>query len=919
MRFHPVLRATPALVGAGLLSLPLTARGEADVFGTGDGHLGALSVSAKGAVINVYAPVAENVRAGATDVKIGAAVPAGGTFQAGDLVLLWQAAGLAPAPTSGNQSALDLPASQVGRWELARVQQVESSGAVLRLTQPVVAPGGFAASVTQVVKVPEHTTVSIGSGASVRALPWDGSRGGIVAFLAQGSVALVPSGSITADGAGFRGGLLQNGGSVVLGCKLLDGGAGVGYAAKGEGIASSAYSASLPVLQGGRGNVANGGGGGDCRKAGGAGGGNGGTGGKGGYSWPGESDLGGTRDVGGLGGAPLHYSLISRLSLGGGGGAGHEDFWLGTEGANGGGAIFVRAGSLEGSGRISANGASAAAAQQMLAASDGAGGGGAGGSIVLRFEGDASCTGVSAAGGKGGDGGGDCGPSQTDCQSDGPGGGGAGGRILFQARSKSCATNVKAGLAGLQASSLWPGGAHRGAGPEDENEPTAIGLVEEPPGRYCSSSADCSGIQPVCDTASFCRACTPSDCSGATRACEQTPGAHQGECVECTAANGSACSGAKPLCDSGTNTCVGCRSNADCSGRTPICDASTRLCRACTAASDGADCKPGSGVCVTDPKDSFLGQCVQCVSSADCGTQSCNIPTHTCVNCGSSAQCGNPRPVCDVGGECRPCSDDRQCSLRPGAPLCGQVDPIRGRCVQCTPTNLTFCGRSTPSCDPSTGACVGCTKHADCRDPRAPVCDPSTMACAPCAADRGAKAALACPSAVNPGCQTSGNLAGECTECSPTQTSLCTSDRPACLASLGICGCIADADCGASGLGRSCHAGVCVNGADAGTGAGADGGLDSNADGGADAGADGDGDVGADGGADAGADGGPDAEADGGLESPDGGPARGAISAEGGGISCSTAGPSWTPAAPALTVLLGLVRRRRSSTYSARA
>ncbi len=880
MTSHSFLRAGSVFLGLGLLSLPRAAHGEADVFGTGDGHLGALSVGAKDSVINVYAPVAEAVAGGATAVKIGSSAPAGGAFQAGDLVLLWQAAGL-PAPVSGNPTAVDLSTSQVGRWELARVLQIETSGGtVLRLTQPLVTTGGFPASTSQVVKVPEYTTVTLADDANVRALPWNGASGGIVAFLAQGAVTLAATAAVTADGAGFRGGVLQNAAAAFYGCVGYDGIAQFGYAAKGEGVATVDYDAATPVLHGGRGNAANGGGGGDCYNAGGGGGGNGGRGGQGGYTWPGNADFGGSRDVGGLGGAALSYSLASRLSLGGGGGAGEEDSSLGTGGASGGGAILVRAGSLQGAGHVTARGADAKPAATLVIGSDGAGGGGAGGSIVLQFESSASCAEVSAAGGKGGDGNSDCGLGPIGlsvCQSDGPGGGGAGGHILFQARSKACATNVKAGLAGSQASSTWPGGAHRGALPADESDPTAVGVVEEPGDDYCSSNAACSPPRPLCGSASSCRSCTPSDCSGAAPACDQTTGAQQGACVPCTDANTSACTGAKPYCDTATDTCVGCRNSADCSGATPFCDATTRLCRTCTAANDNADCKPSGGVCVTDSNDAKKGQCVQCLSGADCATLSCDLVTHACASCSAGAPCVNPKPVCNSNAVCEPCSTDGQCALRQSGSFCALAAPLTGQCVQCTPTDLSNCNGSAPLCNPTTGTCVACLKDAACGDPHKPLCDLDSMACAPCAADHGAGAHLACPSAAMPACQTSGVLAGTCTECSSSQMSLCTSDRPLCLAASGTCGCAADADCGAPGSGRSCNAGVCVGGLDAGLDAGGH------------------------------SDGGPDAGGN-----SDGGSTE-AILARGGGFSCGAAGSSWSSAGLALAALFGLARRRKAS------
>ena len=299
------------------------------VIGLGDGRDGPLDVTAADTIVNSYAAITGDVPAGATAIPVGAVAPAGTTFRGGDLVLVWQTAGvIVPAPPN-DSTKLDLAATPIGRWELARISGVTPTAVSLDVptTLPFTAPGA------QLVRVREYTDVQVRAGAKVTAVAWDGARGGVVAFLATGTVTNL--GEITAGGLGFRAGLART--VTVDGCTAADGVPANGFARKGEGVAGSGG--------GGLGNHANGGGGGDCHNGGGAGGGNGGVGGHGGRTY----DTG--RDVGGRGGSPLSLSLVTRLTLGGGGGAGEGDDSDIPSGYAGGGAVFVRAQALAGGGK----------------------------------------------------------------------------------------------------------------------------------------------------------------------------------------------------------------------------------------------------------------------------------------------------------------------------------------------------------------------------------------------------------------------------------------------------------------------------------------------------------------------------------------------------------------------------------------
>lgn len=470
------------------------ARAAADTFGVGDAHGGNLTVAGAGTQVNSYAALATSAAANATVLTIGSVN--GAAFAANDLVLIWRATGLTPAPVSGDQTAVDLSSSSVGAWELGRVA---STGAgTLTLTAGLLS--AFASGVTQIVRVPEFDTLTIGAAGSIIAPAWDGAVGGIVAFFAN---SVTNNGGVLADGIGFRGGIAVNNAGA-LGCTANDGLPATGHALKGEGLVPSAYA----LTSGGRGNVANGAGGGDCLNSGGGGGGNGSVGGKGGRSY---SNYGASlplddngRDVGGLGGAALTYSLLSRLTLGGGGGAGDENSNSGSGGGAGGGVVFVRAGTLVGGGTMAARGQTPAQASV-----DGAGGGGAGGSIVVRLYGTGTCAQLLATGGNGAS------NAVNTYGPHGPGGAGGGGRILLQSTGGNCSgnTNASSGLAGTQDSTFTsPFGPAHGATPPT----TAIaGIVEPPPpGGFCATNAQCTGATPFCAVNGSCRACVPSDCAG---------------------------------------------------------------------------------------------------------------------------------------------------------------------------------------------------------------------------------------------------------------------------------------------------------------------------------------------------------------------------------------------------------------------
>jgi hypothetical protein len=416
---------------------------EPDVFGLGNGQHGALRVQRTDTTINTATALTATASTGATTLAVADVTG----FAAGELVLVLQMFADSPRPEAGTAGPIELNPTGAGRWEFARLSSVNPGS--LGLTAPLV--GTFTGPGSQVVRVPEYTSVHVQPASALRAPPWNGSSGGVLVFLAMDAV--LNQGTLSADEAGFQGGAFKGINARPTGCTQLDQSEATGGARKGQGLFSTA--AGAPTH--GYGALGNAAGGGNCDDGGGGGGGHGGAGGQGGFTV--ASD--GSRDVGGRGGLALTYAPLSRLMLGGGGGAGAgsaagQGTGSGTSGGAGGGIIYIRARDFQGSqGRVVANGQSASAS-----ANDGAGGGGAGGLISLRMEDRIDCAALEAKGGNGGD--------NTDAQAHGPGGGGGGGVVFLQGKTISCTGSVLPGLAGHVTGA---GGGNHGATPSAATQP----------------------------------------------------------------------------------------------------------------------------------------------------------------------------------------------------------------------------------------------------------------------------------------------------------------------------------------------------------------------------------------------------------------------------------------------------------------
>lgn len=421
----------------------INAAGAATAFAVGDLLL---IMQMQGATINTTDTAQYGDGQGAAFTRQDATVP---TLPAPSPTVVYNSATNATDGYAGGASA-----ATAGRYEFAVVTRVVSgtqlnvrgTGAGGALLNTYTQTTGTNRSSYQVIRVPQLSSATITG--DLTAPAWDGNSGGVVALDVAGQLTL--NAGINVSQRGFRGGGVRNIGAVTApqfgGWRAL-------YSTnlggiKGEGIAGTpartydSFNNVLSALAGtdgytngdvGRGAPGNAGGGGNQHNAGGGGGGNGGAGGKGGGSWNANANGQSGWETGGNGGFPMATLFgAERLFLGGGGGAGDVGGNGSTDpqgsGANGGGIILVRAGSITGAGTFQANGGNA----PNTNSTDSSGGGGAGGSILVTVQsgGVAGIT-FQASGGTGGSNFTGAGNPEQD----GPGGGGGGGVVYTPAGS----------------------------------------------------------------------------------------------------------------------------------------------------------------------------------------------------------------------------------------------------------------------------------------------------------------------------------------------------------------------------------------------------------------------------------------------------------------------------------------------------
>lgn len=359
-----------------------------------------------------------------------------GTFTMGQRVIVMQMQDDVIGSNTANNSNFGNLSSilNTGRYEVATIgviARVAGIVNVITLSSPLSNSYNLGSnSSVQIISFPtlggggDYTTTS-----NITALPWDGNVGGVVAFHVGGRLHLQHN--ISADGAGFRGGVADASSANYGTCNATNyfNAVDAWFGNKGEGI----YKSTNSNFAAGKGKMINAGGGANTINSGGGGGANFSGGGTGSIGWS------CTNATGGIGGQGLN-GLISgnRIFLGGGGGSGEGNDNANNKGGNGGGIVIISTSQIRttGSGTaltISANGSAA-----NNVANDGAGGGGAGGSVALEVGSwsvssmkAVNITSNGAAGGNVGDYG-----------RHGGGGGGGQGAVLFSGSMPAPGSNV---------------------------------------------------------------------------------------------------------------------------------------------------------------------------------------------------------------------------------------------------------------------------------------------------------------------------------------------------------------------------------------------------------------------------------------------------------------------------------------------
>ncbi|MCG2615404.1 gliding motility-associated C-terminal domain-containing protein [Terrimonas sp. NA20] len=363
-----------------------------------------IPVPADSLIVNTYTPVL-----GFGDCNNSLRVKDATGFKAGDTVLTIQMKGVQIVTANTAQFGFFTTIGNSGRFEYNIVHSV--NGEMVRLMYKPATTFTIPAGRVQLVRVPYFQDLVTDK--VLTCLPWDGEKGGVLAFNVRNTLTL--NNDIDVSGRGFRGGAAIPSTNGLCGfndfvTNVVDGSRG---GLKGE----SSHDNLAPWA--GKNNPFTGGGGGNSINAGGGGGGNGGSGGNGGYEYDGCSAI---VSNGGLGGTNVGGSFsINRIYMGGGGGAGHQmGATAASGGGNGGGIVIISAPSVISNGfSIKSHGETPAPTATPTPV--GRSGGGAGGTILLDV---LNYTGNVAVSAKGGDGGSNPGPGNV-----GPGGGGSAGMI----------------------------------------------------------------------------------------------------------------------------------------------------------------------------------------------------------------------------------------------------------------------------------------------------------------------------------------------------------------------------------------------------------------------------------------------------------------------------------------------------------
>lgn len=312
----------------------------------GDGSDGALTISSN----TTEAPI-DSACTGTVDTTSLTATNA--SFSAGQIILIIQSQG-----------------TGAGTWMRNKIASYTAGTVTLESALNATYTTG-----AQVRVLKQYSNVTINSGITYTAKAWNGTVGGILSFLANGTVTV--TGTITATGKGYRGGASPGTGSGLDGYQG-EGESGTGarsYLANGAGGGGGDYLINQATYGGGGGHATNG--------------------------QTGPNDNNGAE---GIGGGTIGNVQLTSMFFGGGGGSGstgNDGSSTVGAGGNGGGILFLIGATLTVSGSVVSNGDAGSNSSTGAKPS----GGGAGGSILLKAQtATLGSSLVTASGGAGGDG-----------------------------------------------------------------------------------------------------------------------------------------------------------------------------------------------------------------------------------------------------------------------------------------------------------------------------------------------------------------------------------------------------------------------------------------------------------------------------------------------------------------------------------
>ncbi|MCA9874366.1 MAG: hypothetical protein KC441_11945, partial [Anaerolineales bacterium] len=117
------------------------------------------------------------------------------TLSSGDLLLIYEAQGASFTSITDDATYGAFVYGQAGVYEFAVVESVNGNDITVSSTNtPPYSCSGITGTYdtlegnVQVVRVPQYTNLTIQSGATVTALPWDGETGGIIALHVQNNL-----------------------------------------------------------------------------------------------------------------------------------------------------------------------------------------------------------------------------------------------------------------------------------------------------------------------------------------------------------------------------------------------------------------------------------------------------------------------------------------------------------------------------------------------------------------------------------------------------------------------------------------------------------------------------------------------------------------------------------------------------------